>query len=254
MKVGPADSTLETGPESGCQPHANLGDYMDFSSSAEQADAASHDDAGTAARADSVLDERNRALKVMIVAAARGDVHAFEALYDSTAGWLLSRVRRIAGDAHAEDVLAETYLQVWRSLAVYDDSRGQPLAWLATIGRSRALDKVRAERRAHGGQVDAPQCHDTEESHDLGPEELLAIAERDSLIKLSLGALSAKEQLVLGMAYFRDCTQSEIAVLTGIPLGTVKTLITRSQQKLRVSMGAMARSVQNGHCAATPRA
>lgn len=218
---------------------------MDLSSSDQQAGAGTPDHAPVSTRDACVLDERNRALKVMIDAAARGDVHAFEALYDSTASWLLSRVRRITGDAHAEDVLAEVYLQVWRSLAVYDDSRGQPLAWLATIGRSRALDKLRSERRSHGGQLDAPMHQDIEESHDMGPEELLAIAERDSLLKVSLGALSAKEQLVLGMAYFRDCSQSEIALLTGMPLGTVKTLITRSQRKLRVSLGAIAGGAHN---------
>ena len=222
---------------------------MDFSSSHQHAGAAGPDAAPPSTGDDSALDQRNRALKVMIEAAARGDVHAFEALYDSTASWLLSRVRRITGDAHAEDVLAEVYLQVWRSLAVYDDSRGQPLAWLATIGRSRALDKLRIERRSHGGQLDAPMQQDVEESHAIGPEELLAIAERDSLLRISLSALSAKEQLVLGMAYFRDCSQSEIALITGMPLGTVKTLITRSQQKLRLSLGAAARAVHNDHCA-----
>jgi RNA polymerase sigma-70 factor (ECF subfamily) len=226
---------------------------MDFSSSGQQAGATGQDDAPASSRDNCALDERNRALKVMILAAARGDVHAFEALYDSTAAWLLNRVRRITGDAHAEDVLAEVYLQVWRSLAIYDDSRGQPLAWLATIGRSRALDKLRTERRSHGGQLDAPALQDVEDSHDMGPEELLAIAERDSLLKLSMGALSPKEQLVLGMAYFRDCSQSEIALLTGMPLGTVKTLMTRSQQKLRVSMGAVARRGHNACSTATFR-
>ncbi|MFC5496841.1 RNA polymerase sigma factor [Caenimonas terrae] len=188
-------------------------------------------------RGDAALEERNRALRVMIAAAARGDVAAFEALYDSTAGWLLARVRRIAGDAHAEDVLSEVYLQVWRSIAGYDDSRGQPLAWLATIARSRALDKLRCERRSHGGLADAPEGAAEEESHEVGPEQLLAAAERALLLQTSLGALSAKEQLVLGMAYFRDCSQAEIASLTGLPLGSVKTLMTRSQHKLRAVLG-----------------
>lgn len=229
---------------------------MDFSSSGRHEGADSSDgDPRASLRADPALDERNRALKVMIAAAARGDVQAFEALYDSTAGWLLSRVRRITGDAHAEDVLAEVYLQVWRSLAVYDDSRGQPLAWLATIARSRALDKLRSERRSHGGQLDAPVQEGEEEGHEIGPEELLAIAERDSLLRMTMGALSPREQLVLGMAYFRDCSQSEIATLTGMPLGSVKTLMTRSQQKLRVSMSAAqapAAAAHNGAFVQTP--
>lgn len=211
---------------------------MDFSSSGQPVADTSQEEPPPRMHGDPALDERNRALKVMITAAARGDIPAFEALYDSTAKWLLGRIRRITGDAHAEDVLAEVYLQVWRSLAVYDDSRGQPLAWLATIARSRALDKLRTERRCHGGQMEAPSDPEDEASHDVGPDELLAIAERDCLLKLSLGALSPKEQLVLGMAYFRDCSQAEIATLTGMPLGSVKTLMTRSQQKLRLSLGA----------------
>ena len=214
---------------------------MDLRSSDEPAFQTDQTDPNRISRGDPALEERNRALKVMIAAAARGDIAAFEALYDTTAPWLLSRVRRITGDAHAEDVLAEVYLQVWRSLGVYDDRRGQPLAWLATIARSRALDKLRCERRSHGGELDAPASPEVEDSHDMGPEQLLAIAERDSLLKISMGALSPKEQLVLGMAYFRDCSQNEIATLTGMPLGSVKTLMTRSQQKLRLSIaGAVA--------------
>ena len=213
---------------------------MDFSAADKPTPSISQDEPELSARGDAVLDERNRALRVMIAAAARGDVSAFEALYDTTASWLLGRVRRITGESHAEDVLSEVYLQVWRSLSGYDDSRGQPLAWLATIARSRALDRLRCERRSHGGQLDAPaHPNEQEDSHDIGPEQLLAIAERDRLLQRSMGALSPKEQLVLGMAYFRDCTQMEIASLTGLPLGSVKTLMTRSQQKLRSTLGGV---------------
>ena len=183
-------------------------------------------------------EERNEALKVLIAAAAQGNCEAFEGLYNSTASWLLARVRRIVGEAHSEDVLAEVFLQVWRSLSIYDEGRGEPLAWLATIARSRSLDRIRAEKRSHGGQLDAPLSAYDEESQDACPEELLAAAECTSLLKISMGRLSPKERLVLGMAYFRDCTQSEIASLTGMPLGSVKTLMTRSQHKLRLSMAA----------------
>lgn len=194
--------------------------------------------------------ERNRALKLLIRAAARGDVPAFEALYNTTASWVLGRVRRIVGDGHAEDVLAEVFLQVWRSLPLFEESRGEPLAWLATIARSRALDRARTELRSHAGRMDAPAAGEGEDSHETGPEQLLAVAQRDRLLKISMGALSPKEQLVLGMAYFRDCTQKEIAALTGLPLGSVKTLMTRSQQKLRVSFSAAltATAASQGPC------
>lgn len=204
---------------------------MDFGTSDTQAETGLHrEDPPSATEASQ---ERNRALKLLIGAAAAGDVPAFEALYHSTASWLLGRVRRIAGPGHAEDVLAEVFLQVWRSLPLYDASRGEPLAWLATIARSRALDRVRSEIRSHGGQFDASADAAVEESHDAGPEQLLATAESASLLQISMAALSPKERLVLGMAYFRDCTQSEIASLTGLPLGSVKSLMVRSQRKLR---------------------
>ena len=211
---------------------------MDFSAPDKPTPSGRPDEPPSPPAGDADLEERNRALRVMIGAAARGDTAAFAALYDTTARWLLARVRRITGEAHAEDVLSEVYLQVWRSLAGYDASRGQPLAWLATIARSRALDKLRCELRSHGGQLEAPSAAQEEEaSHDIGPEQLLAIAERDRLLQRSMGALSPKEQLVLGMAYFRDCSQVEIASLTGLPLGSVKTLMTRSQHKLRSALG-----------------
>ena len=209
---------------------------MDFRSADKATPPVGQDEPELPSRGDAALEERNRALRVMIAAAARGDIAAFEALYDTTAGWLLGRVRRIAGEAHAEDVLSEVYLQVWRGLAGYDVSRGQPLAWLVTIARSRSLDKLRCERRSHGGQLDAPPDSQREEGHEIGPEQIRAMAERDWLLQRSIGALSRKEQLIMRMAFFRDCTQSEIAAITGIPLGSVKTLMTRAQQKLRLSL------------------
>ena len=210
---------------------------MDFRSADKSTPPVGQPEPELPAHGDAALEERNRALRVMIAAAARGDIAAFEALYDTTAQWLLGRVRRITGEAHAEDVLSEVYLQVWRGLAGYDVSRGQPLAWLVTIARSRALDKLRSERRSHGGQLDAPADTPYEEGHDIGPEQLRAMAERDSLLQRSIGALSRKEQLIMRMAFFRECTQTEIAAITGIPLGSVKTLMTRAQQKLRSSLG-----------------
>lgn len=178
--------------------------------------------------------DRNHLLRRLMGPAARGDIEAFEAFYNATARWMLMRVRRIVGDSLAEDVLSDVYLQVWRRLGSFDAERGQPLAWLMTIARSRALDRLRTERRSHGGLSFAPACTDeVEQGHTDGPEELLARSRTRDSLHACIAALSAKERVVLGLAYFRECTQAEIAVLTGLPLGTVKSLLGRSQQKLR---------------------
>ena len=60
--------------------------------------------------------------------------------------------------------------------------------------------------------------------------------EASSRLHAALAQLSANERWVLGLAFFRDCSQSEIAAATGMPLGTVKSLVTRAQHKLRETL------------------
>lgn len=173
-------------------------------------------------------------LRDLIRRAERGDIRAFERIYTETSRWMLSRVRRLIGESLAEDVLADVYLQVWKTLASFDADRGEPLAWMMTIARSRALDRLRAERASHGGLTDAPaEFNRPEPSHNAGPPELLELAQSRARVHSGLATLSEKERLVLGLAYFADLSQSEIASHTGMPLGSVKSVMTRSQQKLR---------------------
>jgi RNA polymerase sigma-70 factor (ECF subfamily) len=72
--------------------------------------------------------------------------------------------------------------------------------------------------------------------NDPGPEALLESVQASTRLHAALARLSANERWVLGLAYFRDHTHSEIAAVTGLPLGTVKSLITRAQHKLRESL------------------
>lgn len=184
--------------------------------------------------ADPARDEINASLRGLIAKAAQGDMKAFERLYDLTVRPILARVRRIAGEVHAEDILAEVYLQVWRSLGLYQAVRGEPLGWLMTIARSRALDRLRMERRFHDGLHGAAEFDaGAEPSGEPGPDELVSRLQDYALLDASMAQLSPNERAVLGLAYYRDFSHNEIASLTGLPLGTVKTLISRSQQKLR---------------------
>lgn len=179
----------------------------------------------------------NEQLRRLIVLARGGEVRAFEQLYAATCRWLLVRVRRLVGDSLAEDVLADAYLQIWRTLPSFDGARGEPMAWMVTIARSRALDKLRSERMVHGGLAGAVEENPGEElGHSHGPEQILELAQLRETVHGSLAALSTKERMVLALAYFGDFTQREISAQTGLPLGSVKTLMTRSQQKLKVRL------------------
>jgi len=176
----------------------------------------------------------NRELRACITLAAAGDMDAFERLYEVSAKRLLSLVRRMVGPDHAEDVLAEVFLQAWRQLGQYDSSRGEPMLWLSVIARTRALDWLRREGPRMRSEVtfDGMDLEDTWQSR---PEENLAFSQECAQLNQAIGMLlSSKERMVLALAFFRDCTSAEIAKMTGLPLGTVKSLVRRAQGKLRL--------------------
>ncbi|HXD39005.1 MAG TPA: RNA polymerase sigma factor [Ramlibacter sp.] len=181
---------------------------------------------------------RDAQLAGLLRAAAGGDGAAFESFYNGTSRYAMAVVRRIAGDVHAEDVLSDCYLQAWRSAKDFDAGRGSPLSWLLTMARSRALDRMRQETLRHGGLSGAPEFDpdSSETGQDPGPEQLLESVEAGSRLHAALSLLSANERWVLGLAYFREHSQSEIAGITALPLGTVKSLITRAQHKLRETL------------------
>lgn len=177
-------------------------------------------------------------LAALITASASGDASAFESFYERTVHYAYAAARRIAGDAYAEDVLAEAYFQAWRDASRFDALRGNAIAWIVTIVRSRSLDRLRQESVRHGGNSGAP-AFDENSIEDVGlpgPDALLEHTQAASALHSAMVELSANERWCLGLAYFRDLSHSEIAATTGLALGTVKTLISRSQQKLRATL------------------
>jgi RNA polymerase sigma-70 factor (ECF subfamily) len=181
--------------------------------------------------------DRDSQLVTLLRSAASGNARAFDAFYTATVRQAMSLARRIAGEAYADDVLADAYFQAWREADRFDGSRGTAMAWLLTLTRSRALDRLRQETLRHAGLAGAPD-HDTDanqSSDERGPPDLLESVEARSRLHNLLTELSPNERWVLGLAYFRDHSQSEIARITGLPLGTVKSLINRAQHKLRES-------------------
>lgn len=176
-------------------------------------------------------------LAALLEAAAAGNARAFESFYMATSRTALAFVRRVAGDALAEDVLADAFFQAWRDAGRFDGTRGSALAWLLTIARSRALDRLRQESLRHGGLAGAPDYDaDGDEAADASPPDLLEAVHSSSRLHAALRDLSANERWVLGLAYFREHTQAEIAALTGMPLGTVKSHMVRAQARLREAL------------------
>jgi RNA polymerase sigma-70 factor (ECF subfamily) len=165
------------------------------------------------------------------------DADALAALYDATIGRVHAVSRAILRDEHdAEEVSCDVYTQVWSTAARYDASRGPVLAWLLTIARSRALDRLRARgvRARFFVPMDAPDEAAAEVAP--APDSALALLERESEVRRALEDLTEERRRLVLMAYFGDMSHGEIAAATGLPLGTVKSHLRRALFALREAL------------------
>lgn len=174
------------------------------------------------------------ALVRLIARIGERDDRALGALYDATASRVFGLVSRIVRDAGiAEEVVEDTYWQVWRQSERFDFARGRPLTWLLAMARSRAIDALRRrDRRAHVPLDDEGQAALCDED-GAGPDELLAASRGEDLLHSALASLDAQPRQLVALAFFRGLTHEEIAACTSLPLGTVKSQIRRSLLALR---------------------
>jgi RNA polymerase sigma-70 factor (ECF subfamily) len=168
----------------------------------------------------------------LIVRCARGDEAALASLYDLTAAQVNGLALRILGDRDtAEEITGDVFLQAWRSAASYDASRGSPIAWLLTITRSRAIDRLRAT--ATDRRQTAPlELGLKAPATGPGPEEASSLVQRSRFVRAAMARLSRDQREAIELAFFAGLSHNEIADVLGIPLGTIKT-------RIRLGMGRM---------------
>jgi RNA polymerase sigma-70 factor, ECF subfamily len=164
---------------------------------------------------------------------AQGDQAALAHLYDTTNRLVFGLILRVLGETGAaEEVLLDVYTQVWRQAATYDIQRGSPLAWLTTIARSRAIDRLRSGWQTQQRQESLDVVTDRETAA-ASPEEATVLSERQRLVKQALAQLSPEQREVIELAYYSGLSHTEIAAKLGQPLGTVKTRTRLGMLKLR---------------------
>ncbi len=165
---------------------------------------------------------------------ADADETALGALYDRWVRSLFSLVMHLLKDAdEAEDVVEETFWQAWKKAATYEPSRGAVSTWLLTIGRRKALDRLRARKRNKEDPAGSDRFFADLPSTEPDPLQETEGAEVRTQVRAALRDLPAEQREVLEMGYFRGLSQTEIADATGQPLGTVKTRMRLAMQKLR---------------------
>jgi RNA polymerase sigma-70 factor (ECF subfamily) len=170
-----------------------------------------------------------------------GDEEAFAQLYDRTNRIVYGLALRILGDpSSAEDVTMEVYLQVWRTASRYDPQRGTATSWLVTLVRSRALDCLRSRKARRANLEDS--VDDVHDLHDSRPSPELASLEsgRSRIVQRAMTDLAPDQREAIELAYFSGLSHSEVAIQTGVPLGTTKTRIRLGMIHLRRLLGPYA--------------
>ncbi len=139
-------------------------------------------------------------------------------------------MRVLRNEPEAEDVVQETFLEVWRRAAQFDEQRGGVPSWVVTIARSRAIDRLRstgttsrAIEAASGSLVPPPETL---------PSEMVEQRRDEMRVAAALEQLPPEQRQAITLAYFEGLSQSEIAAKTGSPLGTVKMRVKLAMGKL----------------------
>lgn len=182
-------------------------------------------------------------LMTLIDHVAQRDEAALKALYELTARKLYGLALRVVGNAErAEDVLQESFLQIWRNAPDYRATLSPPMAWLALIVRSRSLDSLRrrAAERSHLTQELDETLADALPGDTPDPMDTSLASQQAWALHQCLQQLEHKQREVISLAYLRDLSHGELAGQLRLPLGTVKTWIRRGLERLRDCMARFA--------------
>lgn len=176
-------------------------------------------------------------LAAWIDAIADHDECALTALYDATLSRVYGMVLRVVRrPALAEEVVEDTYFQVWRQAPRFDAARGRAMTWLLGMARSRAIDAIRREARHQHDSLDADAVIQRCDPRPAA-DELLAAARGHADLHRALLLLHAQPRQLVAMAFLAGLSHEEIASQTALPLGTVKSQIRRALLTLRKVLG-----------------
>ena len=175
----------------------------------------------------------------LLARVVKGDQQAFSQLYDHSSTLLFTLALRILGNRkEAVELLQDVYWEVWRKVSRYDVGRGTPVAWLITLTKSRAIDRLRA-RASRGYQArNSLEAETAAEVADPGPSpfETQADQELRAAVEAAVAGLPQAQQQAIELAYYEGLSHAEIASRLNQPLGTVKTRFKLGMSRLRDSL------------------
>ncbi len=182
------------------------------------------------------LEAQRAELQAQLARVALGDRAAFERVYQMTSSHLFGVALRILNrqDA-AEDVLQDAFVNVWHHAGSYQATAGQPMTWLISIVRNKALDMLRSAAARHETEMPLNEEGEELDVQDERPNPLgLLMQAADALaIRACLEALDAAHRQSLALAYYHGLSHSEVAAQMSAPLGSVKAWVRRGLERLK---------------------
>ncbi|GGD83460.1 ECF RNA polymerase sigma factor SigK [Microbacterium murale] len=175
----------------------------------------------------------------LLVRVADGDQRAFADLYDLLSSRVFGLILRVlVNRSQSEEVLQEVFLEVWQSAARFAPNKGQGRTWVLTIAHRRAVDRVRASQSSADRDMRVG-TRDLGVAHDSVAEQVELSIEGGKVVA-ALATLPEPQREALVLSYYGGYSQSEISVLIGAPLGTIKTRMRDGLSRLRSEMGVNA--------------
>lgn len=162
------------------------------------------------------------------------DQAALGELYDRTSSQVYATALNMLRDPDdAEEVVGDIYQQVWEKADSYDPSRGRVIAWLLTQAWTRAIDRLRRDRKhartLHFDAADMALVQD----ETMTSARLIDALDAETAVAKAFDQLSVPQREMVALAFYEDLSHPEIAERTGVAIGTVKSHIRRGLAALR---------------------
>ena len=159
------------------------------------------------------------------------DTSAFEELFNHFAPRVKAFLMKSGADPQmAEECSQEVMATVWRKAHLFDPSRASASTWIFTIARNKKIDAIRKQNRPEPEQLYPDLDYESDQ------ESVVELQQETERLTLALGELPEKQRVLVEKAYLGELSHSEIAEITGLPLGTIKSRIRLALEKLRHSM------------------
>lgn len=171
---------------------------------------------------------------LLLRVASNQDRNAFARLFETVAPRVKAYLMKLgAAPEAAEEIAQETFITVWRKAGQFDRGKSSAITWIFTIARNLRIDRLRKENRP-ALDPNEPMLVPDEPQSPLAEMEQAAVVAR---VTASIEELPADQQEAIKLSFIEGLSHSEISERLDVPLGTIKSRLRLSFEKLRVSLG-----------------